>query len=69
MAIVKTIIQAPTLDASYSIPGEWTAAQVSSMYAAQLPGINNMGSTVSEAEGPGGTERTITFQPRAGNKG
>ena len=69
MAIVKTIIRVPSQDATYVIPQEWTAAQVQNMYAQQIPGITSMVSTVEEAEGPTGGERTITFTQRSGNKG
>jgi hypothetical protein len=69
MAIVRTIISIPSQDSQYAIPGEYTAAQVQTMYATQIPGIANMTSTVTEAVGPTGEERTITFAARAGNKG
>lgn len=69
MAIVKTIIAVPSQNAQYQIPGEWSADQIKSMYAQQIPGIGNMTSTVEEATTPAGTERTITFAQRSGNKG
>lgn len=69
MAIVRTIISIPSQDSQYAIPGEYTAAQIQYMYAAQIPGIANMTSTVTESTGTGGEERTITFAVRAGNKG
>lgn len=69
MTVVRTIIRVPSQDAQYSIPGEWTAAQVQSMYATQIPGISTMTSTVEDSTGPNGAERTITFAQRSGNKG
>jgi hypothetical protein len=69
MAIVKTIIRVPSIDGLFNVPGEWTAAQIQSMYAQQIPGVQNMTSTVTETTGPEGTQREITFAPRTGNKG
>jgi hypothetical protein len=69
MAIVKTIIKVPTLDQQYSIPQEWSASQIQTMYAAHLPSIGSMVATTQDVEGTSGTERHITFSPRAGNKG
>lgn len=69
MAITKTIIRVPSQDATYAVPMELTAAQVQTMYGAQIQGLSSMVSTVEESVTPTGTERTITFTPRAGNKG
>lgn len=69
MAIVKTIIRVPSQDATYAVPMELSAAQVQTMYGTQIQGLTSMVSTVEEATTPAGTERTITFTPRAGNKG
>jgi hypothetical protein len=69
MAIVRTIIRIPSQDSQYSIPGEYTAAQIQNMYSAQIQGIASMTSTVEDATGPTGEERIITFAARSGNKG
>ncbi len=69
MAIVRTIIKVPTTDTQYSIPGDYTASQVQTMYASNIPGISNMTATTETATYADGDERIITFQPRSGNKG
>ena len=70
MTVARTIISIPSQDASYSIPGEFTAAQIQAMYATQIQGISNMTllGTV-DSTGPSGLDRTFTFGARAGNKG
>lgn len=69
MAIVKTIIKVPSLDAQYSVPADLSAAQVASMYAQNLPGIGAMTATETVVTLPEGDVREITFSPRSGNKG
>lgn len=69
MAIVKTIIKVPSLDAVYNIPGDWSATQIQQMYAAQIPGIGNMVSTVTTSQTPEGEVREISFAQRSGQKG
>ena len=70
MAVAQTtIIRVPSQDAQYSIPGDYTAAQIQTMYSTQIQGISSMTATSDEATGPNGVVRTITFSPRAGNKG
>jgi hypothetical protein len=69
MAIIKTIIKVPALDAVYNVPGSWDAAQIQSMYAQQIPGISSMVSTVTNSTTPEGEVREITFTARSGNKG
>lgn len=69
MAIVRTVIRIPSQDASYAVASDLSPAAVVTLYAAQIPGIGSMTSTVEETTGPNGDERVITFSPRAGNKG
>lgn len=69
MAIVKTVIRVPALDAVYNVPGEWAASQIQTMYAAQIPGISAMTATVTTSTTPEGEVREIVFAARSGNKG
>lgn len=69
MAIVKTIIKVPSLDAVYNVPGDWSATQIQQMYAQQIQGINNMTSTVTTSTTNEGEVREITFAQRSGQKG
>ena len=69
MAIIKTIIKVPSLDAIYNIPGSFTGAELQSMYAASINGIANMTFTSVDSTTPEGEVREVTFSPRTGNKG
>jgi len=69
MAVIKTIIRVPSIDALYNIPGDFDAARIQSMYGAQIPGINNMTATTVVNTTPEGDVREVTFAPRTGNKG
>lgn len=69
MAVTQTILSIPSQDQSFQIPGDWSAAQVRSMYAAQLPYLANMVDSTSTAAGADGDVKTITFTQRTGNKG
>lgn len=65
MTITETKFDVVSSGQSYSIPGEWTAAQIVNMYSATIPGLSNMeSSSVDE-----GNIRTITFRPKTGTKG
>lgn len=65
MAITETKFDVVSSGQSYSVPGEWTAAQIVSMYSATISGLGSMDSTVVDE----GSVRTITFRPRTGTKG
>lgn len=69
MAILKTIIKVPSLDAVYNVPGEWTAESIKSTYRNSIAGIDSMTSTVVDLTTSEGNVREITFAPRTGNKG
>ena len=69
MAIIKTIIKVPSLDAVYNVPGDWSAAQIQNQYAQQISGVANMTATVTTSQSPEGEVREIVFAPRSGNKG
>lgn len=69
MAVTRTIIRVPSQDVQYSVNGDYTAATIQNMYAAQIPGISNMTASSVEEDGPNGRERIVTFTVRAGNKG
>lgn len=65
MAIAETKFDVVSSGQSYTVPGEWSAAQIVSMYSATIAGLGNMDSSVVDE----GTVRTITFRPRTGTKG
>ena len=66
----RTIIVVPSQDASYQLNGiNWTSAQIVLNYASDIPGIGTMTCTESLATTADGQVKTMTFQPRVGNKG
>ncbi len=65
MAITNTNIVIVSTDTEYNIPGDWSAEQIATTYASQIPGIGNM---VAETTIAGDT-KTVTFKPRTGTKG
>lgn len=65
MAITTTNIVIVSTDSEYSIPGDWTAAQIVANYQSSIPGIGNM----QAEESVSGDVKTITFKPRTGTKG
>ncbi len=69
MAAIKTTIRITATDTTYNIDGEWTAAQVKSMYASQIPGLASMNATESRSTSPEGEVLTLTFQTVSGTKG
>lgn len=69
MAIVKTYIRVPSQEAQFVIPGDYTAAQLQTMYNGQIAGLQNMVGTEEIVTGSTGQERVVTFVPRSGNKG
>ena len=65
MAVTNTNIVIVSTDTQYNIPGDWSAEQVASTYAASIPGIGSMVAETSVS----GDVKTITFKPRTGTKG
>lgn len=65
MAIATTNFTIASTGQSFTIPGEWDAAQLINMYSATISGLAGMESTVQDE----GTVRTVTFRPRTGTKG
>ena len=65
MSITETKFDVVSSGQSYSVPGEWTAAQIMNMYSATIPGLSNMDNTSQDE----GSIRTITFRPKTGTKG
>ena len=64
-AITETVIVIVSTDSEYRIPGDWSAEQIASNYAASIPGIGGMQAEVTVE----GDEKTITFKPKTGGKG
>jgi predicted regulator of Ras-like GTPase activity (Roadblock/LC7/MglB family) len=64
-AVASTNIVVVSTDTSYNIPGDWSAEQISSTYAAQIPGLSNMTAETTIV----GDVKTVTFKPRTGTKG
>lgn len=69
MSIVKTELIVTQTDSAYSLPGDWTAAQLVSNYSASIPGLAAMTSTETVETRAEGQVKVITFAPRSGNKG
>ena len=69
MAVVRTVMVITSTDSTYTVPGDWTAAQLVSSYSASIPGLGSFNPTESVATGADGDVRTVTFSPRVGNKG
>jgi len=69
MAIVKTEMIVTSADSAYSVPGEWTAAQLVASYSAQIPGLASMTSTETIETRAEGQVKVVTFTARSGNKG
>jgi hypothetical protein len=69
MAIVKTHIRIPSQETQHWVPGDYTAENLKSMYAAQFPGLQSMVAAEEIVSTPTGQERIVTFTPRTGNKG
>jgi hypothetical protein len=65
VAISTTEFTVTSTGQDFSIPGDWTPAQIVNMYGTTIPGLGNMDST---AEVDGST-RKITFRPKTGTKG
>ena len=63
--ISNTVIVIVSTDSEYRIPGDWSAEQIASNYAASIPGIGGMQAEVTVE----GDEKTITFKPKTGGKG
>lgn len=66
MATTVTNIEISSTGAEFSIPGDWSAAQIVANYGASIPGIGSMESTVSDL---GDGVKLIVFRPRTGTKG
>lgn len=69
MAATSTVFSVLNQDNEYTIPGDWTPAQIVANYSSQVPGIGNMDYSDTTETRDGGTVRVITFRPRTGNKG
>lgn len=69
MAVIKTIISVASTDTEYTIPGDWTADQIKTNYANDIPGISSMQYEEKLINVDGGQAREITFKPRTGTKG
>ncbi len=65
MAIQTTNFTIASTGQSFTVPGEWDAAQLVTMYSATISGLAGMDSAVTEE----GTTRNVTFRPRTGTKG
>ena len=65
MAVSNTNIVIVSTDTEYNIPGDWSADQIATTYASQIPGIGNMVAETSIT----GDLKTVTFKPRTGTKG
>lgn len=63
--ISTTVIVIVSTDSEYRIPGDWSAEQIASNYAASIPGIANMSAEVTVD----GDTKTVTFKPKTGSKG
>lgn len=61
-----TNIQIQSTGQEFSIPGDWTPAQIVNQYNASIPGLNSMESTVTDL---GDGVKLITFRPKTGTKG
>lgn len=61
-----TNIEISSTGQEFSIPGDWTAAQIVTNYGASIQGIGSMESTVSDL---GDGVKLIVFRPRTGTKG
>jgi len=69
MAITSTTMVITSSDQTFSIPGDWSAAQLVASYSASIPGLAGFVPTETVATGVDGDVRTVTFSPRTGNKG
>lgn len=69
MAVIKTIINVASTDTEYTIPGDWSADQIKTNYASDIPGIASMQYEERLIAVDGGQAREITFKPRTGTKG
>jgi hypothetical protein len=69
MAVIKTIISVASTDTEYTIPGDWSAEQIKTNYANDIPGIASMQYEEKLINVDGGQAREITFKPRTGTKG
>lgn len=65
--VTSTSIHIVSTDAFYTIPGDFSTAQVQQMYAASIDGLQSMQGTETVDAATG--VRTITFRPRTGTKG
>lgn len=61
-----TNIEISSTGQEFSIPGDFTPAQVVANYGASIPGIGGMDSTVSDI---GDGVKLIVFRPKTGTKG
>lgn len=69
MAVVSTVMVITATDQTFTIPGDWTPAQLVSSYSASISGLAGYAYSESLATGADGDVRTVTFTPRTGNKG
>lgn len=70
MAVTTTEFTISTTGESFSVPGDFSSAQIVANYAGDAPAIRNMQATERvETRGDGTQIRLITFSPRLGNKG
>jgi hypothetical protein len=67
--VQKTYIRVPSQAIDSWIPGDYSVAQMQTMYAQQITGLSSMTGTATEEAGPNGLERFVTFTPRTGQKG
>ena len=64
--MAQTLVIISTSGQEFTLPGvNWTADQVVSSFAASVPGLAQMASTIETQ----GEDKVITFRPRTGTKG
>jgi hypothetical protein len=69
MAVIKTQIRVVPTDTEYLIPGDYSAAQIVTMYTGTIDNIASYASSEQVQTGPDGDVRVVTFTARSGNKG
>lgn len=69
MAVNKTVVIIASTDTEYSIPGDWSAAQIQRNYANDIPNIGSMQYDERIYVEDGQEVRELTFKPRTGTKG